>query len=131
MNTYDISSIIYIGNDGLKYIDEHGNEKFIDFRECRNSWVKHMNESENYVDCNGEPVRNVSENDTTCVAHRNWLAEKPYYEFFTSPRIRFEITLKKKIFDALNKNWKGRYYKIFCNIRFSIDNSGWSTFDLS
>lgn len=81
----DISNIIEINKDMMTYANENGNQQYIDFNECRSNWVKHVNESNNYITLAGEWVNNISESDTRCVGQRDWFSEKPYYEFFVNP----------------------------------------------
>lgn len=130
MEVYSFSSIVEINKEGLIYIDKKGSRNFIDFIECRKGWVKLVNQSGEYITWEGEPYKDITENDTNCVGQRDWFYEKPYIEFFTEPMIRFEIIPKKRIFDILNKSWKQRYYKKFASVHLKINDLGWSTFDL-
>ncbi|HEX9063131.1 MAG TPA: hypothetical protein VF941_23405, partial [Clostridia bacterium] len=130
MLIYNISSIIEINKDILVYKDEYDNRQNIDFWECRNYWVKHVNESKAYVTWEGQPYTGISENDTNCVGQRDWFADKPYFEFFSNPVVRFEIRPKKRFLDIFKKNWVSRYYPQFSAIREKLEEAGWSTFDL-
>jgi hypothetical protein len=130
MTVYDISSILDINKDGLVYLDENGDKQHIDFYMCRSNWVKHVNESKKYITWDGEPVRNISEEVSNCVGQPDWFFEKPYYEFFTNPIIKFEITPKRRFWDVFNKHWIQRYYSCFYSIQKKINDAGWSTFDL-
>ncbi|MCX7923921.1 MAG: hypothetical protein N3B21_18200 [Clostridia bacterium] len=130
MNVYDISSIIEINKDGLIFLGTDGNKHSINFHECRSNWVKHVNESGSYITWSGERINNLNDTDTTCIGQRDWFSEKPYFEFFTNPLIRFEIQPKRRLLDIFAKHWKQRYYPQFYNIQKKIENAGWCTFDL-
>ena len=130
MEVYSFSNIVEINKEGLIYIDMNGSERFIDFNECRRNWVKHVNESGNYITWEGKLYRNISEDNTNCVGQRDWFSDKPYIEFFTNPVIRFEIIPKRKVWDNFNKYWKHRYYGEFLRVHMKINECGWSTFDL-
>lgn len=120
MEVYSFSNMIEINKEGLIYIDMGGTKQLIDFSECRSNWVKHVNESGDFITWEGEPYKNISENDTNCVGQRDWFSDKPYIEFFTNPVIRFEITPKRKIWEVFNKYWKQRYYQEFLGIHMKI-----------
>jgi hypothetical protein len=130
METYSFSSVAEINKDGLIYIDGNGDHRFVGFIDCRRNWVKHVNESGNFVTWDGEPFKNISENDTNCVGQRDWFSDKPYIELFTEPVIRFEITPKRRLWEVFNKHWKRRFYKDFLSLQMKINECGWSTFDL-
>ena len=67
MNIYDVSSIIDISKDGITYLDSTGDRQYIDFYICRSNWVKHVNDSKDFITWNGDPYNNITENDTNCV----------------------------------------------------------------
>ena len=130
MEVYSFSSIIEITNESLVYNDCNGVKRIIDFNECRSNWVKHVNNSGDFMTVDGQPYKNITERDTRCVGQRDWYSSKPYIEFFTEPRVRFEIVAYKRIWDVFFKNWKDRYYQNFLNTHLKIGECGWSTFDL-
>ena len=130
MEVYGFSSIIEINKEGLIYFDKVGERKSIIFCECRKNWVKYVNNSGDFITWEGEPYKDISENDTNCVGQRDWFFEKPYIEFFTEPVIRFELIPQKRFWDIFNMNWKSRYYKEFASTHLKINDCGWSTFDL-
>ena len=65
------------------------------------------------------------------MGERDWFADRPYYEFFSSPaKIRFEICPKKRLIDYFNKYWVSRYYGQFREVSIKLEDAGWTTFDL-
>jgi hypothetical protein len=114
------SSIISINNKGLAYKDSIHNLLFIDFSECRKSWVRYVNSSQEFSN------QHIREEETRCVGWRDAFDKSPYIEFFTEPRIRFVFPDKRIL-----KVWylkKG--YKKFRETCVKIEKEGWSTFDL-
>jgi hypothetical protein len=119
---YDQKRISRIDQQGLCYIDEQGNECFIDFETCRRNWVIYVNTSGEFVG------KNISLRDTNCVGWRSIVGKPPNIEFFSEPRTRFEFSLKlwERIL-GLNK----RFYKDFHQLQKQIIDAGWTTMDLS
>lgn len=131
MDVYEIGNILEITKDMLIYKDNSGNKKSIYFNECRKNWVDYVNKSSDFITWDGEPYKNISEKDTTCVGQRDWFDKKPYFEFFSNPKIKFEIKPQKRFIDKFNKHQvSSSYYKIFYGIRLKLEKAGWSTFDL-
>ncbi|MDP4145457.1 MAG: hypothetical protein Q8936_13390 [Bacillota bacterium] len=130
MEVYGFSNIIEIDKDKLKYTDKSGVAKYVYFDECRSNWVKHVNQSGDFVTWDGQPYKNINEEDTNCVGQRDWFADKPYFEFFTTPVIRFEIIPKRRVWEIFMKHWKQRYYQEFHKISSKLSDCGWSTLDL-
>lgn len=67
---------------------------------------------------------------STPFGKRDWFAQKPYYEFYMHPKIRFEIRPKKRLIDHFIKYWVERYYNEFRSVEESLHEVGLSTFDL-
>lgn len=102
---FDISCIIEISKTGLTYSNHNGDRCFIDFYNCRRNWVNYVNESKKFITWEGEPFRNISESGTNCIGQRDWFSEKPYFEFFDNPIVRFEIRPQKRFWEVFNKRW--------------------------
>ncbi len=124
-----IRSVTEIKRDKLVYRDRENQFREIDFLECRKNWVDHFNAQE-FVTFDGKPAPKMTPEENNCVGERDWFAEKPYYVFFASPRIRFEIHPRKGLLDAFRKNWRQRYYKEFRRIENALIEAGMCTFDL-
>jgi hypothetical protein len=114
IKTLLLSDIKEIKMDSITYLD-NGIEKVLDLYQC----------AENYAnDCN----LNVDEN--RCVGQRDWFAERPYFIFFDSPKIKFEIVPQKRFIDRFNKYWYQRYYPEFVKVQLELQQFNWHTFDL-
>lgn len=129
IETFLISSIIEITKDRLIFTNNKNQLQEIDFYECRKNWVEYFNNNE-FVTFEGDPVPKTSMEENTCVGERDWFFEKPYYEFYSNPKIRFEIHPKKRLFDYLYKYWHQRYYPEFCKVDSELHKVGLCTFDL-
>lgn len=98
-------------SNGLKYIDESGIDKFVNFKECNENWIRYRKRSETLDD---EKFESVRLNDR-CVGQRDICARPYFIEFFTRPFTRFEFD-EEEAFKQLKSN---------------IISAGWSTYDLS
>jgi hypothetical protein len=129
---YLISSIIEITHDKIKYFDNDNNEQEIDLLECSKNWVEYFNSRDDFITWEGKPAPQIKIENNTCVGQRDWFADKPYFEFFTNPKIRFEIQPKKRFIDHFNKYWRWRrgYHIEFNKISIDLQKAGWTTFDL-
>jgi len=128
-DTFLISSIKEITKDRLVFINNENESQIIDFYECRKNWVEHFN-NHDFVTFEGTPAEKVSIEESTCVGERDWFFEKPYYEFYSNPKIRFEIQPKKRLLDYLNKHWYQRFYPEFRRVDNELHEVGLCTFDL-
>jgi hypothetical protein len=111
MKKYLIKKIISISETELLYYDSDGNERKINFEECRKNFYKHW-QGDSYT----------IEDDDRCVAERNSIATPPYIEFYSNPPSRIEFG-GIAIFKSS--------YKKMAKIRDLIESVGWKTFDLS
>ncbi|MEC0232035.1 hypothetical protein [Paenibacillus alba] len=104
--------------NGLSYIDESGIDKFVDFKECNENWIKYRKRSENLTD---EKVGNIRKNDK-CIGQRDSCARPPFIEFFTRPFTRFVFV----------ESTEGQHpEQTFAQLKSEINSAGWTTFDLS
>lgn len=126
---YLISSIKEITKDKLLYINHEHQIQEIDLLLCRKNWIAHINEGD-FITWDGNPAPKKTLEENKCVGERDWFAEKPYYEFYTNPKIRFEIIPRKRLIDYFFKYWKQKYYKEFRDIDERLHKVGLSTFDL-
>lgn len=129
MHFTTISDIKEITSEYIIYYEHDHSEKMIDLLECSKNWVEHFN-SHHYMTWEGDPAPKITIETNNCVGERDWFAEKPYFEFFSSPKIRFELHPKKRIRDYFNKYWRGRYHEEFGHIVAELKKAGWVTFDL-
>jgi hypothetical protein len=100
-----------ISVEGVRYIGESGEFRFIDFRECNHNWIQYRSRTENLKD---NEIQVVIRKDKT-IGQRNSDANPPYFEFFTRPFTRIE-------FDSKNT---------FKQFRETVAATGWSTMDLT
>lgn len=127
--TFLISSITEITKDKLLFINNEKQIQEIDFLQCRKNWVDYFNNND-FITWEGKPAPKITLEKSKCVGVRDWFAEKPYYEFCSNPKIRFEIHPKKHIIDYIFKHWKQRYYKEFRSVDERLHEIGLTTFDL-
>ncbi|MCL4247772.1 MAG: hypothetical protein KJ065_06465 [Anaerolineae bacterium] len=123
----DGKQIQTVTSEGLTYLDENGDEKFIDFSACHERALAEFMEPNNlryFQEINRYSAEQLEESiqkhkKWKVVADRNILGEPmgttPYIEFYTEPPIRFE-------FATLDE-----YHKT----RFLLERNGWRTRDLT
>jgi len=128
--TYLISNIKEISCDKITYYDNDNAEQRIDLFECRKNWVEYFNSRDDFITWDGNPAPKITIEENKCVGERDWFAEKPYFEFFSNNKIRFEMQLKKRWIDFFHKGWRGRYHSEFHKISLALEKAGWTTFDL-
>ena len=112
--TYLINNIKTISHDKIVFIDSDAVERELNLIECNQNWKEHFR------------IENSSG-----VGERDFTAEKPYFEFYTIPKTRFEIQPEKRWIDRLNRNWRYRYYKEFRKVQLDLEKADWTTRDLS
>ncbi len=126
----DGKQIRNITAEGLTYLDENGNETFIDFAACYTndlnkstspSYIEHMKELNPQSQWDDEGIQKYIEKRTRWkeIANRNVLgkpwADGPYIEFHTEPPIRFDFATADE----------------YSEVRYTIEGFGWRMFDLS
>ncbi|WP_312470109.1 hypothetical protein [Neobacillus sp.] len=97
--------------EGVRYINELGESRIIDFKECNQNWIQYRRRTENLKD---DEIREVIRKDKT-IGQRDSDAEPAYFEFFTRPFTRIEFESKNA----------------FQQFRDTIAATGWSTIDLT
>ncbi|MDD4095672.1 MAG: hypothetical protein PHP22_05460 [Oscillospiraceae bacterium] len=127
--TFLAGSIREITKDKLVFSDVENQLREINFFECRKNWVEHHN-GKVWITFEGTPAPTISLEESSCVGERNWFSPKPYYVFYSSPKIRFEIHPKKRLSDLLNKHWYQRYHQEFRKVESQLQAVGLCTFDL-
>ncbi|MDF2790625.1 MAG: hypothetical protein K0S80_3726 [Neobacillus sp.] len=70
-----------ISVEGVRYIGESGESRFIDFRECNHNWIQYRRRTENLKD---DDILDVIRKDKT-IGQRDSDANPPYFEFFQDP----------------------------------------------
>ena len=68
----------------------------IDLIECSRNWVDYFNSRDDFITWEGKPAPKKKYEENKCIGERDWFADNPYYEFFSKPKMRFEIQPKKK-----------------------------------
>ena len=132
--TYTLDSIKEITKEKIIYFDHNNLEQSVNLLDCSKNWVeqfnKHIHEYRTW-ECGPAPEKSIESN--TCVGERNWSAERPFFEFYSRPKIRFEIRPKKWITDFFVRDWRHSrgYYSQFHKITLDLEKFGWTTFDLS
>lgn len=102
MKKYDYHSIKKINKKGILFDDDF----FLDFELSRINWAK---------------THNVLVDEACCVADRDITATSPYFEFYLDNHV--VIYFNKGIFVNRRKH--------FQNLRFTIEEMGYTTYDLS
>ncbi|MEH7299996.1 hypothetical protein [Neobacillus drentensis] len=97
--------------EGVRYVGESGESRFIDFRECNQNWIQYRSRTENFK--NDEIQEDIRKDKT--IGQRDIGANPPYFEFFTRPFTRIEFESKNA----------------FEQFRDTIGTTGWSTIDLT
>ncbi|HHT77010.1 MAG TPA: hypothetical protein GXZ67_03865 [Clostridiaceae bacterium] len=128
-DTFLISSIREITKDRLVFSNKENQLQEINLNECRRNWVEHFNNN-GFATFEGTPAPKISPEENLCIGERDWFSEKPYYVFYSNPKIRFEIHPKKRLLDHLNKYWYQRYYSEFRKVENQLQEVGLCTFDL-
>ena len=122
---YSIDNIKNITKEYIIYVDDNNNEVKLPLALCNENWIEYINNNlSNYPKLNEKPI---SKNDTRCVAERNWFNEKPFYVFYSNPKIKFELKIKKNF---LTGKPKRSCYEKFTSINTRLQKCGWTTFDL-
>jgi hypothetical protein len=119
----DGKQIKHITPEGITYLDDEGNEQFIDFTECYANYVKKktspehwewMKQHNNWTDADWEHYLKRIENWKE-VAVRNIIGNPAYIKFHSNPQIYFAFATEQE----------------FVDMYISIGRVGWRTFDLS
>lgn len=113
-----MKKITSITTEGIRYIDEADEEKFIDFEECNRNWIQYRKRTEKLDD---EKLSNIKRIDKS-VGQRDICANTIFIEFFTRPFTRFE-------FNDFNDSLDSK--EAFINLQNDITSVGWRTLDLS
>jgi len=105
--------------EGIIYINELGEDSFVDFKKCNENWIQYRKRTENL---NDEAIEQIKKNDRY-VGQRNICSNSKFIEFFTYPKFtRFE-------FQETAENQDSE--KLFSDLKNNITLVGWNTLDLS
>ena len=108
-----------ITTEGLLYIDETGQEGFVDFKHCNDNWIQYRKRTEQLNDIS---VDDLKKHDI-CVGQRDTCAQPCFIDFFTHPKFtRFEF---KEISSSEELGYS------FNRLQQAIIAAGWNTLDLS
>ncbi|KPV61162.1 hypothetical protein QJ48_01425 [Paenibacillus sp. A3] len=113
-----MKTIKSVTKNGLSYTDENGIEKFVDFNECHENWIRYRIRSENLNDAK---IEDVKINDR-CIGQRDSCARPQFIEFFTRPFTRFEFE------ESIECPYPDQ---AFMKLKNDIISAGWTTLDLS
>ena len=127
---YLISNIKEISHDNIVYYNNANIQQKINLIECSKNWVEYFNNNIDDYIFEYNPKFKISIENNKCVGIRDWFAEKPYFEFFSNPRIIFEIRPKRRLFNCFKRHWQYKYHSEFNKISLALQNFGWTTFDL-
>ncbi len=103
-----------VTSKGIYYVNQFGEDSFLDFKECNKNWLKYKARQENLGD---EQISFLRKEDTT-VGQRYVTNESSFIEFFTKPFTKFEF----KCPDQIEK---------FDELVILIFKYGWKTIDWS
>lgn len=96
----------------VEYLDEAGQERFIDLEQCARNWVRYYHEHEQdfvWVDS----AESAATWNSRCVGQRGALDDPPWVEFMNERRTRFEFASCEAISALLGP----------------LSKAGWHTFD--
>lgn len=130
MNNFDFSAIIEVRSGALFYLDDNDIQQEIDLEQCRSNWVDYINKSEEFTDILGHKSV-LQKKDSHCVGTKNINGEPPFYEFFADEPIRFVLYMKPTFWDCFKTDWKARHYKRFNQLQQTLQEQGYTTYDLS
>ncbi|MFC4777149.1 hypothetical protein ACFO9Q_10185 [Paenibacillus sp. GCM10023252] len=116
--------ILKILNNGLLYLDENSSETFIDFEVCRRNWITYINKSEDFE------ITELTEEETKTIGWRDAFNKPIYIEFFSEPRTRFIYPYRRNLYEWIRNRHGMKAYKFFRKTCISIEENGWTTFDL-
>ena len=93
-----MKEITNITSDGINYVDEEGNQQFIDFQSCHqnNLMDREKRLGGKYTDEEREFWQRAK-----YVGVRFALSDPPTIEFYTVSRIRFEFPTKDRLYEVL------------------------------
>ena len=91
----EITSVI---PNGINYVDEEGNQQFIDFESCHQNNLMDVEKrwGSQYTDEAREFWQRAK-----YVGIRFTLSDPPAIEFYTVPRIRFEFSTRDRLYEIL------------------------------
>lgn len=108
-----------ITSEGIAYINEAGEDCFVDFKKCNEGWIEYRIKTEKLAD---DVIKEVKKRDK-CVGQRNSCSDPRFIEFFTYPKFtRFAF---KESEQCPNPE------KSFSEFKNKIILAGWVTLDLS
>lgn len=96
---------------GLEYVDENGDDQYIDFEACYENFLNTLHFD---LEDNPEQQREINKKWKR-VGQRDFSGHPPYIEFFTDPVARFE-------FASIDE---------FHQLRYQVEKAGWRTIDLA
>lgn len=79
-----------ISVEGVKYINESGESRFIGLKECNQNWIKYRSRTENLKT---DEVQEIIRKDKT-IGQRVIDANPPYFEFLQDPLHELNLNLK-------------------------------------
>lgn len=103
MKEYNYSDIVKVDKMGILFSDA----KFLKFEDCRHEWAKE---------------KNISVEDTVCVALRFPEGDRRHFIFYTKERIKLNFR-----FNGIFKNKKSR--DKFSEIQVSLNHYGYTFYD--
>ncbi|MBZ0289270.1 MAG: hypothetical protein K8I30_16745 [Anaerolineae bacterium] len=116
-NVMDGTRIKDITSEGITYLDDDGNEQFIDFAACFANYMQKVTSPE-YCE-RMKQLNNWSQEDWEAYLQRmrNWKrvgqrdfgAKPPYVEFLTDPVIRFEFETMDEFYQVSGRVRKVRW----------------------
>ena len=105
--------------EGIAYVDDLGNDCFVDFKECNRNWIQYRIRTEKLHANEFENLKQIDK----CVGQRDICADPKFIEFFTSPKFtRFNFE-KSAEYQNPEEN--------FTKTQERILTAGWTTLDLS
>ena len=99
----------------VEYVDEAGEEHFIDLQECAQNWIRHFDENRaRVVAVPGVSSESIAQWNARCIGSRGALSDPPWVVLMSEPSTRFEF-----------KN----YFEVHELLLVPLMEVGWHTFD--
>jgi len=107
-------NIVKVTSEGIHYISQSGQQTFLDFNDCNENWLLYRKKTDLL---NDEQLLTLRKKDKT-IGQRDISDKQKFIEFFTRPFTRFVFSIPEQ-------------EEAYKELRDSIREFGWTTFDLS
>jgi hypothetical protein len=104
-----------VSRQRIEYVDEAGQERFVDLEQCARNWVRYRNDHEqDFCLLPGASAESAAKWNSRCVGQRDALDDPPWVEFMNERHTRFQFA---------------SYQAVYALLLDALDEAGWRTFD--